>query len=249
MLMLKSHPDTYRGFSLVEMLIAVAVGLVVLAGITQIFSSTVGNASDTRKMARVNADLRAAMDVMMRHIQRAGYNSAAVNPATGAVQSTSNPFTQGANDLSVGNNCITFTYDDSGDGVVDTDEDMNGRQDVHAFYLNGGAIIMRRDNSSSAVNSCSPNLTEGITDPDRVTITGLQFTLSEQCLDVTGGGTPTDCVAGAVNGNTWVKARQVTITITGKPVEDSAGTMVRSITNTVRVRNDLVCTKGSAPCP
>gem|GEM_PF-3207517 len=248
MLMLKSRPDSCRGFSLVEMLIAVAVGLVVLAGIMQIFSSTVGNASDTRKMARVNADLRAAMDVMMRHIQRAGYNSATVNLATGAVQSASNPFTQGPNDLSVGNNCITFTYDDSGDGVVDTDEDLTN-QDVHAFYLNGGAIIMRRDGSSSAVNSCSPNLSEGITDPDRVTITGLQFTLSEQCLDVTGGGTPTNCVPTAPNGNTWVKARQVTITITGKPVEDSAGGMARSITDTVRVRNDLVCTKGSTECP
>lgn len=263
--MLHKPHHSQRGFSLVEMLIAVAVGLVVLAGITQIFATTVGSASDTRKMARVNADLRAAMDLMMRDIQRAGYYRCTFDAAPAGcpnppLPSTQNPFTQGVNDLRVNNNvagnvtgnCITFTYDRDSDGAVHD-------RDKAAFYLSNGAILMRNGGTGDS-NSCSPSSAEGITDSNRVTITGLQFTVGslpvvgtlagEQCLDVTGGGTPTNCVTTAPNGNTWTKARQVTITIEGQPVEDvGVDKMKRTITDTVRIRNDLVCTKGSVQCP
>ena len=256
------HPDrppSQRGFSLVEMMIAVTVGLVVLAGITQIFATSVGTAADTRKLARVNADLRTAMDLMVHDIQRAGSSFTAVNVLANTVNNTTNPFTLGVNDLRVNeavaiNNvpgtCITFTYDDGNDGVVNTNEPVNQRQDMYAFYLSNGAINKRRDGSTSTANSCNPDLVESITDPDRVTITGLTFTVTEQCLNIS-GIPPRACATLPlpVATNTLAKARQVTITISGRPVEDTTNTMLRTITNTVRVRNDLVCLKGSEQCP
>ena len=234
MLALKSY-HRVRGFSLIEMMIAVTVGLVVLAGVAQIFASTVNSSGDSLKMARVNQDLRAAMDVMIRDIQRAGYSALTTNSTTGAVTTRTNPFTSSTTNLQVTGSCITYTYDRNANGTLDNDENM-------AFYLSNGAILMR-NSVTSASNSCSPTSAEGITDSNRVTITALTFTVTPHCINVT-NSPPTDCAAtAAANGNILVKPRQVTISITGTPVGDAS--TLRTITDTVKLRNDLVCI---APC-
>ena len=232
--------DAQSGFSLVEMMIAVTVGLVVLAGVAQIFASTVSSNGDALKMARVNQDLRAAMDVMIRDIQRAGYYSQATATGTGVVASTANPFTLGVNDLQVSGSCITYTYDRDNDAAVND-------RDKFAFYLSDGAILMRNAGDADS-NSCTPN-SEGITDSNRVKITALSIVVTSHCINVT-NSPPTDCATtAAVNGNILVKPRHVNITITGQPAGDTDGTMMRTITNTVHLRNDLVCSKGSTQCP
>lgn len=234
-----SKITSHSGFSLVELMIAITVGLVVLAGVAQIFASTVSSNGDSLKMARVNQDLRAAMDVMIRDIQRAGYNSQATNGTTGAVAST-NPFTLSTTNLQVTGSCITYTYDRNNNGALDNDENM-------AFYLSNGAILMR-NSGGSASNSCSPTSAEGITDSNRVTITVLTFAITPHCINVT-NSPPTDCATTApVSGNILVKPREVAISITGKPAGDTSGAMTRTITDTVHLRNDLVCTSGTAPC-
>lgn len=221
-----------NGFSLVEMMIAVTVGLVVLAGVAQIFAGTVNSNGDSLKMARVNQDLRAAMDVMIRDIQRAGYYAQATATGTGVVSGTTNPFTQSTTNLQVNGSCITYTYDRDNNTTVDNTEKM-------AFYLSNGAILMR-NGGSDASNSCTPSSAEGITDSNRVTITALSFAITAHCIDVT-NSPPTDCSTTAPTaGDVVVRPRQVTITITGRPAGSTGGSF--SITDTVHLRNDLVCT-------
>ena len=65
-----------RGFSLVEMLIAMAVGMVVLGamyGVFNIQSKTLGNQEEIVAMQQ---SVRAGMDMMAREIGMAGYNPA-----------------------------------------------------------------------------------------------------------------------------------------------------------------------------
>ena len=67
-----------RGFSLVEMLIAMAVGMVVLGamyGVFNIQSKTLGNQEEIVAMQQ---SVRAGMDMMAREIGMAGYNPARV---------------------------------------------------------------------------------------------------------------------------------------------------------------------------
>ncbi len=61
------------GFSLVELMIGITLGLIIISGVLGVFSSTVKNQSDNLKMSRLNQELRAVMDVMARDIRRAGY--------------------------------------------------------------------------------------------------------------------------------------------------------------------------------
>jgi prepilin-type N-terminal cleavage/methylation domain-containing protein len=230
-----------RGFSLIELMVSVTLGLLLLAAVSQIYVNTTGSSHNTLKMARVNQELRAAMDVMVRDIQRAGYYNQATVTGTGVVAGATNPFTQSASNLQVNGSCITYTYDRDNNTTVDNTEKM-------AFYLNDDAVRMRNGGTSDS-NSCPPNSAEGITDSNRVTITALSFDLTTHCINtsvaLTGPNVDNCTTITPTAGDVLIKPRQVTITITGKPKEDSSGEMQRTITDTVHLRNHLVCI---APC-
>lgn len=232
-----------KGFNLIELMVALTLGLLLLAAVSQIYVNTTGSSHNTLKMARVNQELRAAMDVMVRDIQRAGYYNQATATGTGAVAGATNPFMQGANNLAISGNCITYTYDRDNNTTVDDTEKM-------AFYLSSGAILMR-NSGGAASNSCTPD-SEGITDSNRVTITALDFALTTHCINTSvalSGPNVDNCTTiTPTAGDVLIKPRQVTITITGKPKEDSSGEMQRTITDTVHLRNHMVCIAGTAPC-
>lgn len=230
-----------KGFNLIELMVALTLGLLLLAAVSQIYINTTGSSHNTLQMARVNQELRAAMDVMVRDIQRAGYYNQATVTGTGAVAGAANPFMQGANDLQIsGGSCITYTYDRDNNTTVGDTEKM-------AFYLSNNAIRMR-NGGGAASNSCTPT-SEGITDSNRVTITALSFALTTHCINtsvaLTGPNVDNCTTITPTAGDVLIKPRQVTITITGKPKEDSSGEMQRTITDTVHLRNHLVCI---APC-
>lgn len=250
-----AHTTPQRGFSLVELMVAVTIGLLLLAAVSQVYVNTVNTSSDTLKVARVNQALRAAMDVMVRDIQRAGYNFSTTSSSTGAVNS--NPFMTGAEALQISGStaanasgsCITYTYDRDSNSTVDNEERM-------AFYLNIdpdtniGAISMR-NGGTSVGNSCAPNAQQRIIDQNQVNITALNFALTTHCINTSVAPTSstnyanTDCTVNTpTTGDTLIKPRQVTISITGQPTKNGAAWR-RTITDTVHIRNNLVCT---APC-
>lgn len=72
-----------RGLSLVEMMISLTVGLVILSGAIGLYASMVKSQSDNLAMTRLNQEMRAAMDLVVRDVRRAGYwawAGAAANP-------------------------------------------------------------------------------------------------------------------------------------------------------------------------
>lgn len=235
------------GFSLVELMIALTVGLVVLGGVIGLYTNTIKSGSDTFKATRLNQELRAIMDVMVRDIQRAGYWSGAANIGTLAVNSVGNPFTTGINDLTinVAGNCITYSYDLDGNGTVDNDERF-------AFFLQDGAVGMRKKGDSAATNSCSPTQWERINDENVTNITALSFTLTTSCINVT-DKPASNCLFGGTGyvaptaSDILVTVRRVNIRLAGELRGDS--TVTRDITESVRVRNDLIRSYTPPPPP
>ena len=74
---MKMHADPCQpesGFSLVELLVAMAIGLVLLGTVLSIYlgTSVAGRQSDT--VSRMNEDAAIALDVLARHIRMAGYS-------------------------------------------------------------------------------------------------------------------------------------------------------------------------------
>ena len=70
--MLKPTPVHQSGVSLVELMIGSAVGLIVIAAVLATYAVIARSGSETMASAKLNAELRAAMDMMVRDIRRAG---------------------------------------------------------------------------------------------------------------------------------------------------------------------------------
>lgn len=85
------HSDTQpirkqKGFTLVEIMVAITIGLVMMAGIMQISLANRESARLQRNMGYVQENIRTAMDLLSRDIQQAGYydRSQATSPVTQA---------------------------------------------------------------------------------------------------------------------------------------------------------------------
>lgn len=214
------------GFSLIELMISLSIGLLMLGGILQIFSNTVRSDSEFLMTGRLQNELRTSMAVMQNDIRRAGYWSNSL-PTYGA----KNPFTAANTDLTIldGGSCILFTYDLNKNGVIDNNTEYFG------FRLNGNTIEMRVAGTTTSDCHVSNTEWEPVTDPTVTTITDLKFDNSNYvCTNLT---YPADvnCVAPSP-GDITQTIRQIAISISGYVT--SKTTIARSINESVRVRND-----------
>ena len=87
-----------RGFTLVELLIAMAVGMIVLGAVYALFTVQSKHLANQEQLAELHQNARAAMDIMVREISMAGYNQTtapatitAVNRCTGTTTASNTP--------------------------------------------------------------------------------------------------------------------------------------------------------------
>lgn len=66
-------PARMRGFSLVELMVAITIGLIVLAAVAQIFATSHGTYRLEENLARVQESGRFAVDFLTRDLRMAGY--------------------------------------------------------------------------------------------------------------------------------------------------------------------------------
>jgi prepilin peptidase dependent protein B len=249
-----------EGYNLIEIMIALALGLIVIGSTMAIYISTIRGSSDTLKAARLNHDLEAVMTLMINDIRRAGYWGGAIVGSN----SNNNPFTSETGDMTniqvrnladptidvTSGNCILYSYDANGNGIVDTNEH-------YGFRLNGTTINMRFSGVAAVPATCNgPNDSweENIAgdqieifDKDEDGIVDLIFDLSaSKCQNVTTSTTfnsrCADVASGNLNtGDQIVETRQVTITLSGRLVDDP--TVTKTLTGIVKVRNDRLFTQ------
>ena len=83
-----------RGLSIVEFMVGIAVGLFVVGGTAKLFVDYLGSNRTLLLETRVNQDLRAAADLVVRDLRRAGYwrNATAGISTDPAVLPASNPY-------------------------------------------------------------------------------------------------------------------------------------------------------------
>ncbi|MBL1278390.1 MAG: PilW family protein [Ectothiorhodospiraceae bacterium] len=67
------YNNKLRGFTLVEIMVAITIGLLMLAGILQISQANKQSNRLQRNMGYVQENIRTAMDLLVRDIQQAGY--------------------------------------------------------------------------------------------------------------------------------------------------------------------------------
>ena len=256
-----------RGFTLIEMMVGITVGLIVLWGMSSVYLNTARGSRTTTTANQLNQDLRAVMDIMVNDIRRAGYWDGA---GAGA-----NPFTTATTDLQIGagGNCVLYSYDaryaGGAAGIV------NGGVDVFGFRLSGGVVQTLDPATNSTLITTTPATLcaaataaaawQNLTDDRAITVTTLAFnTVGSKCISfapatydaldnttyttwTTTGGTASACNASVANGalvtappatNSAVETRLVNITLTAQSVIDA--TLTSTLTEAVLVRNNRV---------
>ena len=193
------HRKPQRGVTLVEMMVAMVIGLVVVGGAITIYVSTVSSSTATLSSSKLNQELSALINVMTNDIRRAGFWGDAANNLENPQD---NPFAalndtalevidDMANDTQIAANgttgeCIVYAYDadttDSPPAVNDID--------IVGFRLNNGVVQMRQqgdiaNNPNDHDNCNNANDTWlDVTDGNLINVTALNFDLSSsECLN------------------------------------------------------------------
>lgn len=202
---------TQRGFTLIELMISIVIGLIILAAVLGMFITMIKSDSDNLKSIRLNQELRAAMSLITRDIRRAGANrNAAVDSST---TPPTNPFSVAggtrltimANQEGILNSCMIYSYDAN-----------DGSNELYGYRHDStdGSIEVRANGAL-----CDDNGWSTVTDEQLVNITALTFTDTT----VTQAG---------------INIRQITVTLSGQLRKDN--TVTRTFTETVKVRNDEI---------
>lgn len=245
------------GLSLVELMVGLLVGSFVAAAGVSIYTNSIRAGTDNVKLARLNQDLRAMMDIMVRDIRRAGFVTSVPDFNSAAVQA--NPFLDSATvgattDIAVydydggATNCIVYAYNRNDDSpvVLSNDERLGFR-----FNTTDGELEMR---TNGTTNEVCGGTWQSITEPE-IEITGLTFTLTDTPLNVTSMMTDADndgvkdgddddsgtCDSGEVcntciSGEACLHVRNVVISLSGQLRDDA--TVTQAIVEQVRIRND-----------
>lgn len=197
-----------KGFTLVEILVGLIIGLIATAAAISITVSILRSNSNNMKATRLNQELRAVMDVMARDLTRAGYSGT----ATG--KSSDNPFMNSPNSIFFTTSQITFTYDVDDNGVVSptTNEYFGYRRNLNTTITPNAYEIQTRTTQAGGW--------QAFTDPRVINIATLRFTNQSQDLD----------------GDLIPDINFIGITLTGALKSDP--TVRRTLIELVRVRND-----------
>jgi prepilin-type N-terminal cleavage/methylation domain-containing protein len=237
------------GVSLIELMISITIGLVLIAGVTTIYTRIGAAGSENIARTRLTQQLRASMDFMSRELRKSGYvNSwdAAGTSLTGVnldLIELFGPVTTGGTCTSGVCDCILYSYDandDSKQGVGSATKGTNQNNDNFELFgikKDGDAIKLRYGGKPHA---CGSGSWESLTDGE-VDITTLTFELdAADTVDyyVAGGSvTPSTCVAT----EKCLQRRKVNIVLTGALATDDSITV--TLEQQVAVKNDYLYTK------
>ena len=164
-----------KGFSLVELMVGIAVSLIVLAGVGSFYVNTLFASSSKASVQGADQTLRALMDYMVSEIRRANYAAVGTtlagsfSPASGAT-----------------NSCVTFSHS-TALATADTSGNVTASADSEAYY--GFALANSAIYVSKTVTpiSCASFSTTALnwslaTDPSTLLITN--FTVDSSAYPV-----------------------------------------------------------------
>ncbi|MGH8530668.1 MAG: prepilin-type N-terminal cleavage/methylation domain-containing protein [Nevskiales bacterium] len=209
---MRTQVRTQQGFSLVELMIALVLGLVLVGGAVSVLTGTLRSNADLARMARLEEQLDGLMVLVLRDLRRAGGTSKPYLALTGGVS----PFgldAPGALAGETANSCVTFSYDLNRDGLLTTaagaDERFGYRLKQQMMQIRAGGLGCNADGSPGWENAA---------DASELEVTTLSFAIATSS-------------AGDVD------TRQVTVTLAGRMKSNPA--TARSLLRTVRLRNDI----------
>lgn len=244
---------TQSGVTLIELMIAILIGLIMTAAAITLYVNYLKNTSDNVSLMRLNQDLRSVMDVIVRDVRRAGFVT--TDPETNFTCLQQNAFADinilqsGTSSLVNNGNagtCVLYSYNRNNNIPAGLTCNANAFSvaedgDRFGFRLNpdDDAIQMKSSGNLSSMSDCSLGNWETITEPE--VAYDLDFTMSESELDMSqmlADGIQVCDAGGECNvcesGNQCLTIRNVVIRLEGTLADGTT----QEIQETVRIRND-----------
>ncbi len=178
------------GFSIVELMVGVTVGLLVVSTVVAIYGVVAKSGAEILGSAKLNEELRAAMDMMVGDIRRAGVwvpdnsNEREDNPNPYTIRN-STPMTDV--NIADGGKCIEFAYDAAYLGGGETPDDDNDFFGYKYTSTSDGKAIAARWRRSVDTPCTTVAVGEDwrrLTDEKNIEILNLTFsTEGSQCFN------------------------------------------------------------------
>jgi len=213
-----------KGYTLIELMIGLLVGLIVLSGVLYAFLSALIGSRDIVNSSRLNAELSTLSGLITGEVRRAGYWSS-------TVASAASPFKNGTEtDLAIiGGDCILVSYDRDEDRVIDDDERVGFK-----WVSAAGSSYISRKVSGALMSDCTDGSWSPITDPEFLSITG--FVVSSGSSP--GGDCATLASGACASASSRVIVRFVDVELTAE-VKDAVDWKGR-FSESIRVSNNLI---------
>lgn len=161
--------NSQKGFTLVEMMVALVLGLIVVAAVISLVTSIMKSNRQTIESTRLMQELRATAAVVTADVRR---SRSVVDPLAVVTQSGGNPF---KNVTTATAGCIQYGYESAAGGSY------------RAIHLASQKVVLSAGTTAPACDAAGTNLTS-----DGVRITSLTF--EPLPLDGSGIAPPTDVV-------------------------------------------------------
>ena len=193
-----SRQSRTRGFSMVELMVAVVIGLILLAGVSSVMVSTKRSYNTQDSLGRLQENARIAMVILERALRNAGYIGCNIDPnnITTVIDQSSDPYSFNLGTLLEGSEAGSDWYP-TGATLANTLKDGTGapitpRAGTDLLYIRGaesdGTLeIQEKMNKQSA--SLKVNQPSGITDGEILILSDCSSTDIFQATGVnTSGG-------------------------------------------------------------
>jgi prepilin-type N-terminal cleavage/methylation domain-containing protein len=229
-----------QGFSLIEVLLALLLGLVLVAGVVTWGVAHIGEQRRLIAQARLSLDLRAALDLATRDVRRAGHWGTAERGVWSGADSppTANPYT-GVHPAAGSSTSLGHAYS--------RDPTENGRVDANERYglrLNAGTGALEWRMSGAAIAPGTGDQWQALTDPALLQIVNLQITHESDSLSLLAHCARTTCPdPGDATCPPKLVIHRVTLLLEGR--DPHAPDLRRSLRSSVRLRNEEV--QGACP--
>lgn len=205
----------HHGFSLIELMVAITIGLFILTGIVFIYAEIVRSNAVVLRTAHLQQTLWSLMRVIADDVRRAGYWSRSELTLDGETVNRFAPV------HIIDGGCILYSYDEEKD---DTDGAPNP-EDQHGFRLTDGGIQMKTSDNTCGVatcTQCNSGNWQFLTNPQELRITTLTFRREEHTLPMN-------------DGMRQIVAREMGIELEGEIAADA--TVRHQLNTSVSIRN------------
>ncbi|MEE9194165.1 MAG: prepilin-type N-terminal cleavage/methylation domain-containing protein [Thermodesulfobacteriota bacterium] len=126
-----------HGFTLIEMMIAMAITLLVLSGVYEVFTSQQKAYNIQDQVAEMQQNARVAMDMMTREIRMAGY----IHESSDGDSNTDAPTSDVAGESFTGNGAEDIDENGTNAITIEADIDGNNQTDTVRYSLSGGNLV------------------------------------------------------------------------------------------------------------